>query len=277
MGETILYLQTETSEFMMSIVLQTATGNAVVIDGGRPEDMPLLRELVGASPIKAWIMTHPHLDHITGLTELIRTDDHTLAPEKIYYNFPTLSFMEETEPEEAWTLREFLEVEDRIADRAVILREGDHFAVDELSFTVLQSWDPENPIAPRYIGAENSTGNENSLVFRIDTPGKSVLILGDAGPLAGDRLMERHWQDLQADIVQMAHHGHSGVGAEVYLMANPKACLWCCADWLYNEAPVCFGDRLWGTVMQRKWMERMGITKHYVTGEGTHRIALYKQ
>ena len=73
MGETTLYLQTETSEFMMSIVLQTAAGNAVVIDGGRPEDMPLLRELVGASSIKAWIMTHPHLDHITGLTELIRT------------------------------------------------------------------------------------------------------------------------------------------------------------------------------------------------------------
>ena len=47
MGETILYLQTETSEFMMSIVLQTAAGNAVVIDGGRPEDMPLLRRLYG--------------------------------------------------------------------------------------------------------------------------------------------------------------------------------------------------------------------------------------
>ncbi|MBQ8402751.1 MAG: MBL fold metallo-hydrolase [Clostridia bacterium] len=275
MSETALYLQTETSAFMMSIILKTAAGNAVVIDGGRPEDMPLLRELVGNAPIKAWILTHPHLDHITGLTGLIRCGNTELWPEKIYYNFPTLSFLEETEPSEAWTLREFLEIEDRIADRAVILRENDRFSVDELDFTVLQSWEEKSPIVPARPGDENSTGNENSLVFRVDTPGKGVLILGDAGPLAGDRLMSRHWQDLKADIVQMAHHGHGGVGAEVYLAASPEACLWCCADWLYNEAPYYLSERLWGTVMTRNWMAWMGVTKHYVTGEGTHKIILH--
>lgn len=277
MSETVLYLQTETSAFMMSIILKTAAGNAVVIDGGRPEDMPLLRKLVGDAPIKAWILTHPHLDHITGLTELIRSGNTELWPEKICYHFPTLAFLEETEPVEAWTLREFLEIEDRIADRRVILWEGDRFSVDELTFTVLQSWEADNPIVPARPGDENSTGNENSLVFRVDSPGKSVLILGDAGPLAGDRLMSRHWRDLRSDIVQMAHHGHGGVGAEVYLAASPKACLWCCADWLYNEAPYYLSERLWGTAMTRNWMEWMGVTEHYVTGDGTHRIILHEQ
>lgn len=276
MAKTELILQTETSAFMMSIILKTAAGNAVVIDGGRPEDMPLLWELVGDAPVKAWILTHPHLDHITGLTELIHSGNPASWPEKIYYHFPTLAFLEETEPAEAWTLREFLEIEDRITDRRVLLREGDRFSVDELDFTVLQSFDPATPLVPARPEDQNSTGNENSLVFRIDTPGKSVLILGDAGPLAGDRLMARHWQELKADIVQMAHHGHGGVGAEVYLAASPKACLWCCADWLYNEAPYCLPDRLWGTVMTRHWMEWMGVTEHYVTGDGTHRIVLHE-
>ncbi|MBQ7982272.1 MAG: MBL fold metallo-hydrolase, partial [Clostridia bacterium] len=236
MSETALYLQTETSAFMMSIVLKTAQGNAVIIDGGQPEDLPLLREIVGDSPVRAWILTHPHLDHIRAFTSVVKEDNDPLLPDKVYYNFPTLAFMEETEPAEAWTLREFLEIEDRIRDRAVTVRDGDTFDVDELHFHVLQSWEPDNPLVPARPGDENSTGNENSLVFRIEGPEKSVLILGDTGPLGGDRLFSRHWQELKSDIVQMAHHGHGGVSAEVYLAARPEACLWCCADWLYNEA-----------------------------------------
>lgn len=274
MPKTALYLQRETSPFMMSIILKTAEGNAVIIDGGQPADLPLLREIVGDSPVKTWILTHPHFDHITGLMEVLRTNEQALLPETIYYRFPSLEFLEKTEPSEAWTLREFLALEDVIRDRAVLVSEGDRFCVDELRFTVLQSWEEDHPIVPRSPEDQNSTGNESSLVFRIDTPGKSVLILGDAGPLAGDRLMARHWRDLKADIVQMAHHGHGGVGAEVYLAAAPTACLWCCADWLYNEDPYVLPDRLWGTVMTRFWMERMGVTEHYVTKDGTQTIFL---
>lgn len=274
MSETELYLQTETSKFMMSIVLKTKEGNAVVIDGGQPEDLPLLREIVGDSPVKAWILTHPHLDHITAFTSILRLGSDPLWPEKVYYHFPTLKFMEETEPGEAWTLREFLEVEDRIRDRVVCVREGDTFDVDELHFDVLQSWDPEHPIVPAREGDQNSTGNENSLIFKITAPKKSILILGDAGPLGGDRLFSRHWQELKSDIVQVAHHGHGGVGAEVYLAARPESCLWCCADWLYDEIPHYLNDRLWGTMMTRNWMEWMGVKKHYVTKDGTHKILI---
>lgn len=277
MAETTLTLQTETSAFMMSIVLHTAAGHAVVIDGGQPEDMPLLEQLVGDAPIRAWILTHSHFDHITGFLDWIQKKDPSLWPEKVYYRFPTLAFLQETEPAEAWTLEAFLAIEERIADRAVLVQEGDRFAVDELQFTVLQSWDEKDPIVPHSPTDQNSTGNDSSLIFRIDTPTKSVLILGDAGPLAGDRLMARHWQDLPADIVQVAHHGHGGVGAEVYLAARPKACLWCCADWLYNEEPSYLPDRLWGTRMTRMWLAQMGIPEHYVTGYGTHRLVLHTE
>lgn len=180
--------------------------------------------------------------------------------------------MEKTEPAEAWTLREFLLLEDKIRDRPVIVCENDTFCVDELHFQVLQSYEEDNPIVPARPGDENSTGNENSLVFKITAPNKSVLILGDTGPLGGDRLFSRHWQDLKCDIVQMAHHGHGGVSAEVYLAARPEACLWCCADWLYDEAPSYLNERLWGTVMTRNWMEWMGVKKHFVTKDGTQKI-----
>ena len=44
--QTTLYMLTETSEFMMSFVLVTEKNNCIVIDGGRPLDMPLLKEYV---------------------------------------------------------------------------------------------------------------------------------------------------------------------------------------------------------------------------------------
>lgn len=274
MSETALYLQTETSDFMMSLVVHTKQGNAVIIDGGQPEDLPLLRELVGGRPVKAWIMTHPHLDHITGFIKAMKDGDPSLSPEKVYYSFPTLEFMERTEPSEAWTLRDFLEIRLLFKDREVILNEGDEFKVDELEFTVLQAYEPENPIEVNLPGATNSTANENSLVFKMKGPNKTVLILGDTGPFGGDRLLERHWRDLKCDIVQMAHHGHSGVGAEVYIMAAPEACIWNCPEWLYNEPIKLWKERMWGTMMQRRWMDAIGVKTHYVAKDGNQKILI---
>ena len=269
-----LILQTETSPFMMSLVLKTSAGNAVIIDGGRPEDLPLLREIVGDSPVKAWILTHPHMDHISGFVHAVRTGFGNLGPEKVVYRFPPLEFAERTEPAEAYTLREFYEIEDAIRPIAVRPKEGDRFAVDDLAFSVLLAFEEDDPVVPLRPGDQNSTGNDASLIFRVEGPRKSVLILGDAGPLEGDRLFARHWRELRSDIVQVAHHGHGGVGAEVYIAAAPRTCLWCCPDWLYEEDPYVIPDRLCGTKMTRLWLDAIGVKDHIVTKDGTQTVAL---
>ena len=69
--KTLLYQITETSQFMMGFVLVTKQNNVIVIDGGRPEDMPLLKEYIGGRHISAWILTHAHGDHIGALTTLV--------------------------------------------------------------------------------------------------------------------------------------------------------------------------------------------------------------
>ena len=45
--KTLLYQLTETSQYMMSFVIVTSKNNAIIIDGGRPEDIPLLKQYVG--------------------------------------------------------------------------------------------------------------------------------------------------------------------------------------------------------------------------------------
>ena len=91
---------------------------------------------------------------------------------------------------------------------------------------------------------------------------------------------------LKADYCQMAHHGHMNVSMEVYAKIMPEACFWCAPKWLYEEAeiPDYLSDgealkkagriRMYGTALTRKWMDLLGVKKHYVSGFGTCKVIL---
>ena len=85
----VLYQLTETSRFMMSFVLVTDKENCIIIDGGRPEDMPLLKQYVAGRHVSAWILTHAHIDHISGFVdESVQHGGKDFDIDTIYYNFP---------------------------------------------------------------------------------------------------------------------------------------------------------------------------------------------
>ena len=285
--KTTLYMLTETSRFMMSFVLVTKENNCIVIDGGRPLDMPLLKEYVGGRHISMWILTHAHSDHISGFIKEYQTNG--LADfdiEKVVYHFPPyekLSKLENT-PCHAFFVEDlnemlpaFLEVEKGLGERAYVVSQGERLSVDECTIDFLYTY---------HDGLYENLMNDSSLVFRIVTPNKSVLFLGDLGPAGGDVLFEESRHLLKSDIVQMAHHGHMNVGMAVYAEILPEACLWCAPMWLYDEPelPPYLADkekrerlhrvRMFGTALTRKWMDLLGVKKHYVTGEGTQTIEL---
>lgn len=268
---TKMYMITETSPFMMSFVLVTKNGNVVVIDGGRPEDMPLLKEYVAGRHISAWILTHAHHDHITGFIDEIKKNrcaDFDI--EKVYYNFPDYKklLQEENVPCREYFLSDindclpdFETIEPLFADKAHKVQQGETLFVDELKIEFLYT---------THDGLYANPMNDSSLVFKVTSPNKSVLFLSDLGPDGGDVLYNESRDKLKADIVQMAHHGHMNVSMEIYASVSPKACLWCAPQWLYDEeeVPPYLADRegLWkigrirmyGTAVTRKWMEKLG-------------------
>ena len=270
MAETLLLMLHEHSPFMMSFAFLTAAGNAVVIDGGRPEDMPWLLENLGERRILAWILTHPHLDHISGFIDLVERTDILSRIDRIYYHFPSVEFERRCEPDEAPTLSDFYRVEPRLFRQAVVVQPGMRVQADELSIDFL------------FVGGErfefprpNLAINESSLAFRVTAPGlRSVLFLGDLGPEGGRALLSECGERLPSDIVQMSHHGHSGVTEEVYRKIAPEACLWCAPDWLWEEDDVEFEKDSWGTRHTRAWMEKLGVKENYVTKDGTQFIPL---
>lgn len=288
MDKTLLYQLTETSKFMMSFVIVTKNNNCIVIDGGREEDMPLLKEYVGSRHISAWILTHPHSDHISGImSEIKKNNLADFDVEKIYYNFPPISLMDKTEdvPDVKYYVSEFNdglvefvnETEPLIKDISHIVKQGESIQIDECKIDFIFTF---------HDGIYSNMMNDASLVFKVNAPNKSVLFLGDLGPDGGDILFRESRHLLKSDIVQMAHHGHMNVGMEVYAAVMPEACLWCCPEWLYNEAevPNYLSDveklrkmkriRMYGTAVTRGWMELLGAKKHYVTKDGTQCIEI---
>ncbi len=286
-AETKLYMLTETSKFMMSFVIITKTDQAIIVDGGRPLDMPLLKEYVGKRHIAAWILTHAHADHITGFVNEIKENggaDFDIGT--VYYNFPPYSLIDNHDvPDYKYMVAElkeclprFAEIEPLIRSKTHIVQQGESIQIDECTIDFLFTY---------HDGLTVNLMNDASIVFKLTTPNKSVLFLGDLGPQGGDILYRESRDKLKADIVQMAHHGHMNVGMEVYAAIGAKTCLWCAPDWLYEEdeipyyllnpvylAPDSSRLRMYGTKTTRKWMDWLGADTHYVTKDGTQEITL---
>lgn len=271
---TELYMLTEHADhaFMMGFVFLTDAGRAVVIDGGRPGDLQNLLALIGNRPIAAWILTHPHLDHISGFCHLIQNGFDTQRIEKVYYNFPSVEFAEKCEPQFT-DRRDFENILPRLGKKAVVVKPGMQVQIDELSVDFLFCGEERY-----YLPLPNLAINESSLVFRVTAPGmKRVLFLGDLGAKGGADLLKIYGDQLKSEIVQMAHHGHCGVTEAVYQAIAPEACMWCAPDWLYEEEEMEFEPGLWGTKRTRKWMEKLGVKTHYVTKDGTQKIVLFEE
>lgn len=270
----------------MSFVIITKKNNVVVIDGGRPEDMPLLKKYIGGRHISGWILTHAHEDHIGGFVSEVKANlGRNFDIEKIYYHFPPLDIIDKQDvPDYSYyftevteILPDFYKIMPFLEDKAHLIKQGEHVYIDELEFHFLYTY---------HEGLVSNIINDSSLVFKLTTPNTSVLFLGDLGPEGGDMLYWESRHLLKADIVQMAHHGHMNCGMEVYAAISPKTCLWCCPDWLYNEPeiPIYLSDlekarrmgrtRMYGTAVTRQWMEQLGVKEHYVTKDGTNQIML---
>ena len=283
---TVMYQLTETSLFMMSFVIVTKQNNVIVVDGGRPADMPLLKQYVAGRHISAWILTHAHEDHISGfISEYKKNKLADFDVEAVYYNFPPMDIIDNHDvrdyeyfrSELLETLPSFLEILPELKDKARFTVQGDCIQIDEVKIEFIFSY---------HEGLTNNLMNDSSLVFKLTTPNTSVIFLGDIGPDAGDVLYFESKDKLKEDMVQMAHHGGLCCGMEVYAAIEPKVCLWCCREESYNglNIPKVYYDkekmkklgwlRMHPVTVTRRWMEQLGVEKHYVTKDGTNEIIL---
>lgn len=262
-----LHILTDYSPYSMGFVLITPNDRAIIIDGGRPLELHNVAAHVGDRPVAAWILTHPHGDHISCFNYALK-HDHPLigATDQFICNFHSSDFYAKYSSEaEAKTCLEFETYREKIADRIWSPVTDDTFEIDGLQFEILFHRDEKYT---------SNVVNDSSLVFRVTGKKQNVLFLGDLGPIAGRDLLAKHGAYLESDVVQMAHHGHMCVEKDVYEAIDPRACIWCCQSWLYNENERLIRPDMYGTGLTRRWMNEIGVIEHYVTKDGDQVITV---
>jgi len=245
-----------TSQMMSYLIKTTKSDKLLVIDGGTHEDTEYLKELIiqYGGKISAWIITHPHPDHVESITDILNSRD--IAIDKIYCSLPRRSWIKNVEPMYLDTYDDFVSALIRSKVNNIDIKQFQTLNVDGINIEFLSTRNPEITV---------NAINNSSVVFKVSSSNKNVLFLGDAGFEEGNKLLETIPHKLLAsEYVQMAHHGQNGVGEEFYKVVNPKYCLWPTPLWLWNnDSGKGFNSGPWTTLETRKWMNDIGVKENY--------------
>lgn len=202
----------------------------IVVDGGWTEDASYVREVINelGGHVDAWILTHPHQDHI-GAFNLLYQELEGITIDKIYT--VNMAKPEECKEIASWdsvdAYNDFLAL--KIPD-IIYLYAGDKLEICELDFEIISTYDENvKKLSRDYL-------NDGSMIFKVTNETQSMLFCADVGISMSDYLVEKCGNTLKADYLQMAHHGYGGLSDEFYNLVKPQIAFFDAPDWLmYDE------------------------------------------
>jgi len=264
-GASLTMLAPQTDGQNMSFLLQTNQGEVIVIDGGLDQDADHLAQAIQAmgGRVSAWLITHPHRDHVGALTNLLNRDPVPVQIDHIYCSFLTREQYEKGDHMGRMSdYDNLMAAFSRVPSEKLhlSLTKGQKIKADNAEITVMNE--------PFY--TDYNTFNNSSIAYRIDINGKRLMFLGDMGWEPGTRLI-RMWdyKELKSDVVQMAHHGQDGVEENLYQVLHPEICFWPTPGWLWDNMKNGVADAgSYKTMKTRAWMDRMGVVRNYVAKDG---------
>jgi len=263
---TIIQLPQFGRRQMMGYVIVPTDKKLIVIDGGHSESAPQLAKLIQGlgGQVQRWLITHPHDDHIGAFCRIIDTEKGIKVHSVHGHLF-----------DDAWAQQngdgrydDFRQLTDCLEKRNVKFIQtvsGQTIAEKDISINVISDPNPE---------ITSNAYNNSSVVYKISDRHKSFLILGDLGVEGGQKLLRGPYGNLvEADYVQMAHHGQRGVDRDFYRQVKPQGCFWPTPQWLYdNDNGNGTNSGPWDTINVRRWMQELGVKNHYVSATGLHKV-----
>lgn len=242
-----------------SYVFLTDKGRVIVMDGGMKEETLFLRGFIAAlgNEVEAWIVTHPHNDHVGALTEILK-EPKGMKIHKVYHSRFSDDLLRCEQPYDKYAF-EFYEVLDKSGIEVLNqTMPGLTERIDGLNFKILGVTNEEFRMNPY---------NNSSMIIRVWDKEKSIVFLGDAGVECGNKVLTGPFRkDLDCDYLQVAHHGQQGCNEQFYKTIKFKACLWPTPLWVWNNDQgqgINTGNLK--TFETRHWMDEIGIKEHHVT------------
>ncbi len=214
---------------LMFYTMQDKEGHLVVVDGGWVTDADFVRQIIKSlgSHVDAWIVTHPHQDHAGAFTEIYKkkkkiTIDQVYAVDMA----PPAQCLESAPWDETGVYEQFLQLD---IPELTYVHAGDTFEVAGLSFEVFNAYDD-------YVDElSNDLLNDGSMMFKVTAEHESMLFCADVGKRMSDYLLETYGDALQADYIQMGHHGNGGLKSDFYESIGAKAAFFDAPDWLMQD------------------------------------------
>lgn len=239
----------------LSIVIRSPHGKLIVVDGGWEADADKLSSLIlqQGGEVSAWLITHPHEDHVGALYAILNDASRKIKIDKIYCSLATPDWYRQVSPTGAGIADQLLNAFTKLPVGTVKnnIGRGTEIDIDDVHIRVLNN-------RGTYI---NNGVNNSSLVYKMNVSGQSILILGDLAYDGGKDLIKTCTAaELKSDIVQMAHHGQQGVDQDAYALIAQTTCLWPTPAWLWNnDNGGGVGSGPWGTLTTRAWMDALGV------------------
>lgn len=177
-----------------------------------PDGMPVV--------ISGWYLSHGHSDHVCKCMDFL-SNYRDVTVKGLYYNFvPDNHFSADSWlfAERKHTLAFKAEAEKRTDIPKYKLHSGQYFYIDCLRFDVLCS---HEDVYPQPL----EDYNNSSLVVMMTVGEDKVCFPGDASAIESIILEKRFPDFLSCDIMQVAHHGHSGTSTRFYQLASAKVAL----------------------------------------------------
>lgn len=237
----------------------------VIIDGGHTTDAEEVRTVIRehGDHVAAWILTHPHPDHVGAFNEIMKNDEnHEITIDNIYsvkYNYERYKETAQSydDFDTCTVLDEILKKQSNVT----WLQAGDTFNLIGLQAEVFSAWDETTDQFPDHLC------NLGSLMFKVSGREKSMLFCADTQSEIEDGILEKYGDRLQADYVQCGHHGNWGLSTKFYDVVNPKIAFMDAPDSIVNNNNGSYDGYLLLEYFEKKGIEvyRFDGTEHTVT------------
>lgn len=209
--------------------------------------------------INGWLITHGHTDHISKLIDFLKYNTDDVIIEGFYQNLlPSDYPNDEWNHEEKEMAEKLFKVLESYPAPVYKLHTGMRFYIRNLAFTVLST---HEDIYPDFI----EDYNDSSCAVMMEAENSKVFIPGDAAVAAGAKLEKRFGETLKCDVVQVAHHGHTGLSRHCYELLNADTAV-------FPVTRIFFEQDYERKKENRRIIELAG--RHFVTGDGTVVIPL---